>query len=289
METMPLLSEMHRVRQPEDMHKLTSAWTQAGNTIALVPTMGALHAGHLSLIDLARKQADKVVVSIFINPFQFGPNESFDAYPRSLSQDESLCMGHGVDALFVPAAEAIYPDNFSSYIAEDKISQRLCGASRPQYFKGISTATVILLNIIQPKCLILGQKGIQRAAVIQKIVKDLRMPVEVLVAPLVREADGLAMSSRSCRLQEHQRRDGIKIYEALLQGKRLIDEGVTSPDRVMAEVTHHLAGSPYIRVVHVSLVSRDTFDPMTTVMPGQGILAVGAWLDQERWVDNILV
>ena len=286
---MPLLSEMQRMRSVEDMKQLATEWRRAGQTIALVPTMGALHQGYLELIKLAQQSADKVVVSVFINPLQFGPNESFDAYPRSLGQDEALCMEHGVDALFVPEVEDLYPEGFSTYVVEEGISQDLCGVSRPQYFKGVSTVAVMLMNIIQPQYLVLGQKGAQRVAVIQKMVSDLHIPVEIVVSPVVREESGLLMSSRSARLQEHQRRDGIKLYEALLQGKRLIDEGVTSSDRVMAEVTHYLAGSPYVRVIHVSLVHRDTFQLMRTVEPGKGILAVAAWLDRERWVDNILV
>ena len=289
MDTMPLLSEMQRVRNIDEMKQRAGEWRRAGHTIALVPTMGALHRGHLELIKLAKSSADKVVVSVFINPLQFGPSESFDTYPRSLGQDEALCIEHGVDALFVPEASDLYPEGFSTYVVEEGISQGLCGVSRPHYFKGVSTVVVMLANIIQPQCLILGQKGAQRAAVIQKVVKDLHIPVEVLVAPVVREESGLLMSSRSARLQEHQRRDGVKVYEALLQGKRLIDEGITSSDRVMAEVTHHLAGSPYIRVIHVSLIHRDTFQVMRTVQPGKGILAIAAWLDRERWVDNILV
>lgn len=286
---MPLLSKMQRMRSVKEMKQRASEWRQERLTIALVPTMGALHQGHLALIKLSQSYADKVVVSVFINPLQFGPNEGFDAYPRSLGQDEALCMEYGVDALFIPEVEDLYPKGFSTYVIEEGISQGLCGVSRPQYFKGVSTVAVILMNIIQPKYLVLGQKGAQRVAVIQKMVHDLHMPVDILVSPVVREESGLLMSSRSARLQEHQRRDGIKLYQALLKGKRLIDEGVSSSDRVMAEVTHHLAGSPYIRVIHVSLVHRDTFEVMRTVQPGKGILAVAAWLDRERWVDNILV
>lgn len=289
MDTMPLLSEMQRMRSVDDMKQLATEWRRKGLTIALVPIMGALHSGHLELIKLAQKSADKIVVSAFINPLQFDPNESFDAYPGSLGQDEALCIEHGVDALFVPEVENLYPEGFSTYVVEEGISQGLCGVSRPQYFKGVSTVALMLMNIIQPQYFVLGQKGAQRVAVIQKMVQDLHIPVEVVVSPVVREESGLLMSSRSARLQDHQRRDGIKLYQALLQGKRLIDEGISSSDRVMAEVTHHLAGSPYIRVIHVSLVYRDTFQLMRTVKPGKGILAVAAWLDQERWVDNILV
>jgi pantoate--beta-alanine ligase len=289
MDTMPLLSAIRRIRNVDEMKNTASQWRAEGLKVALVPTMGALHRGHVQLIKRAQSSADKVVVSIFINPLQFGPGERLDAYPRNLERDEALCMEHGVDALFMPEVDSLYPEGFSTCILEEAISQSLCGVSRPQYFKGISTVAVILMNIVQPHSIVLGQNGAQRIAVIQKVVRDLHIPVEIIVGPVVRDENGLLMSSRSDQLQEHQRRDGVKLYEALLQGKRLIDEGVTSSDRIMAEVTHHLAGSPYVRVIHVSLVDRERFQLMRTVVPGKGILVVAAWLDRERWVDNILV
>ncbi len=272
-----------------EMQALAISLRTQGKLIALVPTMGALHEGHLRLIDEAKQRADVVIVSIFVNPAQFGPNEDFAKYPRTFDADAAACEKRGADLIFAPKKDDIYPAGYSTYVAEERLSKGLCGISRPGHFRGVCTVVNILFNITRPDYAVFGQKDAQQVAVIKKMVADLWLPVEIVVAPTVREADGMAMSSRNQYLSEEQRADATRIYRALREGKRLVDEGIRSPDRVLAEVTHVLSQSRRIRVIYVALVDRESFVPVREVEPSKGLIAVAVWVNDIRLIDNMEV
>jgi len=272
-----------------EMQALAISLRTQGKLIALVPTMGALHEGHLRLIDVAKQKADVVIVTIFVNPAQFGPNEDFAKYPRTLEADTAACQKRGADLVFAPKTSEIYPPGYSTYVSEERLSKGLCGISRPGHFRGVCTVVNVLFNITRPDFAVFGQKDAQQVAVIKKMVTDLWLPVEVVVAPTVREADGLAMSSRNKYLSEDQRHEAAKIYRALREGKRLVDEGIRSPDRVLAEITHVLAQSRKIRLIYVSMVDRESFTPVREVLPGKSLIVVAVWVNDIRLIDNLEV
>jgi pantoate--beta-alanine ligase len=258
-----------------------------GKLIGLVPTMGALHEGHLQLIDAAREKSDVVIVSIFVNPTQFGPSEDFSKYPRTLEADLKACESRGVDIVFTPKKESIYPADYSTYVGEERMSKGLCGISRPGHFRGVCTVVNILFNITRPDVAVFGRKDAQQVAIIKKMVTDLWLPIQVVVVPTVREADGLAMSSRNRYLLDEQRTEARKLYQALREGKRMVDEGTRSVDRVLAEITHILAQSRRIRLIYVAMVDRETMVPMREIVPGKCLLMVAAWVNDVRLIDNI--
>ena len=274
----------------EEMQAWARDMRSHGHSISLVPTMGSLHSGHLSLIDQAQAKADKVVLSIFVNPPQFGPNEDFDNYPRVLEADIEKCQTKKVAVVFAPKSEAIYPDGYSTFVEETAISAGLCGLSRPQHFRGVATICLKLFNIIQPHCAIFGQKDAQQCALIHKLVRDLHLNLEVVVAPIVRDPDGLALSSRNTYLSSSQREEAQTLYHALKIAKAMVDEqNIRSVDRVVAEVTHHLTQARRIRVIYVELVDRKTLQAAKIIRPGQQVLLLATWLEQVRLIDNILI
>jgi len=286
---LPHAPNMQIITTINEMQALAISMRTQGKLLGLVPTMGALHEGHLTLIDVAKQKADVVIVSIFVNPTQFGPNEDFSKYPRTFETDCAACEKRGADIVFAPKKDDIYPAGYSTYVNEERVSKGLCGISRPGHFRGVCTVVNLLFNIVRPDLAVLGQKDAQQAAVIKKMVADLWLPVEIIVAPTVREEDGLAMSSRNRYLTDDQRQEAAKIYRALREGKRLIDEGIRSPDRVLAEITHVLAQSRRIRLIYVTLVDRESFLPAREVVPGKGLIAVAVWLNDVRLIDNIEV
>lgn len=273
------------------MQLYASRLTAGGKSIALVPTMGCLHEGHLSLIDIAKEKADKVVVSIFVNPTQFEPNEDFEKYPRTLEADLEACKKLGVDAVFNPERFEIYPEGYSTYVDEEDISSSLCGITRPRHFRGVTTVCLKLFNIVQPNMVVLGQKDAQQCAVVQKMITDLNMPIEVVVGETKRDENGLAVSSRNQYLTRIQYEEALKIPEALSIGKKMVQEdGVSSVDRVVAEITHALLASRIIRIIYVQVVDRLTMKPASRdIVSGRHIVSVAVWVDQVRLIDNILL
>jgi pantoate--beta-alanine ligase len=280
---------MQIIQTITEMQSLAISLRTQGKLIGLVPTMGALHEGHLRLIDIAKQRADVVIVSIFVNPTQFGANEDFAKYPRTLEADAAACEKRGADIIFAPKKDDIYPPGYSTYVTEERLSKGLCGISRPGHFRGVSTVVNLLFNITRPDFAVFGQKDAQQVAVIKKMVNDLWLPVEIVVAPTVREPDGLAMSSRNQYLSEEQRQDANRIYRALREGKRLVDEGIRSPDRVLAEITHVLSQSRRIRLIYVAMVDRETFAPVREITPGKCLIAVAVWVNDVRLIDNLEV
>lgn len=251
--------------------------------------MGCLHEGHLSLIDIAKERADKVIVSIFVNPTQFGLNEDFDRYPKSLQEDLEKCRERGVDIVFNPSVDEMYPQGYSTYVNEEQVGSGLCGISRPNHFRGVTTVCLKLFNITRPDIAVFGQKDAQQCAVIQKMVADLNIPAQIVIGETKRGEDGLATSSRNRYLTNTQRDEALTLPKALQIAQRMVqDDGVRSVDRVVAEITHTLSSARQVRVIYVEIVDRLTMEPAgREIIPGQHIVCVAAWLDQTRLIDNI--
>jgi len=280
---------MQTIHSISPMRALARERRADGHVIALVPTLGALHEGHRSLVRLAAEHADTVIVSIFVNPVQFGANEDASKYPRELETDQALCREAGADAVFAPSVEEMYPKGYSTYVIEDHVSKPLEGASRPTHFRGVTTVIAKLLNIVGPDIAVFGQKDAQQVAVIRKMIADLVIPVEVLVAPTVREADGLAMSSRNRYLSANQRREAVALYQALSKARDMVERGEHRPDRLIAEVTHSLAQHRRVRVIYAAVTDSVTMETAREAVHGKSMMVVAAWVDEVRLIDNILL
>src|ERR1043165_7578591 len=231
-------------------------------TVGLVPTMGALHEGHLSLVREARRMCDVVVVSVFVNPTQFAPGEDFDRYPRDLTHDAALLTDYNVDYIFAPAPEEIYPKNFSTYVTVEGLSDQLEGASRPGHFRGVSTVVTILLNIVRPDFAFFGQKDAQQAIVIKRLVRDLAFRTEVVIVPIVREESGLAMSSRNTYLTDEEHRAANVLKRALSKANAAYDEGERAASRLIETVRATIADEKLARIDYVSLNDAETLDAL---------------------------
>ena len=280
---------MQKIESVSAMRSVAAQFRQEGKTVALVTTSGALHAGHAALIARAKEQANVVVVASFANPLAFGPSENFARYPRSPEADLKLCEELQVDVLFAPSLEEMYPRGFSTFVTEETISKPLCGVSRPSHFRGVTTGLAKLLNIVRPDSLVLGQRDAQQVAVVRKMIADLCFGVEVVVAPTVREADGLSMAVRNRDLSSGQRQEALSIHASLKRAQEMVAQGVRSPDRIIAEATHLLGERRRVRVIYVSMVDPTTMEPMREVVPGRTLLAIAAWVDEVRLIDNVLL
>jgi pantoate--beta-alanine ligase len=278
---------MQTIQSVNEMQSHAIGLRSSGRLIGLVPTMGSLHEGHLSLIDIAKEKSDKVIVSIFVNPTQFGPSEDYEKYPRELEEDIEKCRKRGADIVFNPSVDDMYPPGFSTFVTEEQISSRLCGVSRPHHFRGVTTVCLKLFNITRPDLVVLGQKDAQQCAVIRKMVTDLNISAEIVIGPTHRDADGMATSSRNAYLTDSQRQEALCISQSLRTAKNMVDSGTKSVDRIVAEVIHHLSLSRRIRVIYAQVVDRDTMEPAREIIPGQQLLCVAAWADQIRLIDNI--
>ena len=268
------------------MQRRCHAWRQAGCTLALVPTMGALHAGHLALIRRARRRADKVVVSVFVNPTQFGPNEDYRAYPRTLAADTKACAAAGADAVFAPAPGAMYAPDFSTWVQEESLARFLCGARRPGHFRGVCTVVLKLFMICQPHCAVFGWKDAQQALIIRRMVRDLNLPVTLVLHPIVRERDGLAMSSRNKYLSPAERMHAVALHDGLAQAKRWQRRGL-SATAIRGRLERLLARVPAARVDYVTLVDEHTLADTARPRRGQKLLlALAVFFGPTRLIDN---
>ncbi len=280
---------MQVIESVNDMQSLAVALRSQGKLIALVPTRGSLHAGHRRLVEVAKKEADRVVLSIFVNPREFGPNEDFAQFPRDRERDLAFCRDAGVDSVFIPSDVEMYPRGYSTWVEEMQRAAGMCGLSRPHYFRGACTAFVKLFNIVRPDSVVMGWRDAQLASVVRKMVEDLNFPVDITMVDTVRAEDGVALNARNAYFDDFQRRDAPVIYNALLEGKALVDSGITNVDRVVAEITHHMSQNRRIRLIYVSAVDRMTMEPVRQIEPGRTLLAAAAWCDQVRLIDNVLV
>lgn len=263
-------------------------YRKRGETIGFVPTMGALHEGHLSLVRAARKECDRVVVSIFVNPTQFGPNEDFQRYPRVFSKDRALLQKERVDLLFFPSVKTIYPDLFATEIDVGPVSEPLCGKFRPGHFRGVATVCAKLFNLVQPDRVYFGQKDYQQTQVIAQLLKDLDLPIAMRVMPTVREKNGLAMSSRNRYLSDGERKKALSLSQALFLGKRMIRDGEKNPQKILSRMRALLRERGVRRVDYVSVVDPETLETMKRVK-GKVLLAIAAWVGKTRLIDNFLV
>jgi pantoate--beta-alanine ligase len=278
---------MQKIEKISAMREAASALRQAGKRIAFVPTMGALHAGHASLIRLAREKADVVIVSAFVNPLQFGPSEDLAKYPRTPLPDAALCEKEGVEVLFCPTPEEMFPRGFSTLVIEDTVSKPLCGVVRPVLFRGVLTCWLKLFNIVRPDVVVMGEKDPQQIAVVRKAAADLLLPLEIITGLAVRDPDGLAVSARNNYLNPLHRTEALAVYGALCKAKEMVDSGVKSADRLVAEVTHLIAAKRRLRVIYISVVDKHTMEPLREIVSGQCILAISFWVDEVRLTDNM--
>lgn len=257
-----------------------------GKSIGFVPTMGFLHDGHLSLMEAAKDQTDFVVVSIFVNPTQFGPNEDLASYPRDLERDVELCKSVGVDLIFAPSVSEMYPDGYSTYVdCEGDITKRLCGATRPTHFKGVTSVVSKLFNIVMPDKAFFGQKDAQQVAVIEKMVRDLNYNLEIVPCPIVRESDGLAMSSRNAYLNDDQRKEALVLSKALKRAKALIEAGERSTETLIGEMIKIIEVSPSAVIDYVSIVDAKTLDAIETIND-DFLVALAVKIGKTRLIDN---
>jgi pantoate--beta-alanine ligase len=278
---------MKYIQSMSDMSAFAAELRSQGKTIALVPTTGTLHGGHEALIRAALAQANAVIVSIFVNPHQYGPRERVSARPQTPAEDLKHCKEWGAQAVFTPSAEELFPHGFATFVSEEVLSKPLCGVSRPHHFRGVTTLMAKFFNLIHPDFVFFGQKTAQRATVVRKMAQDLGFKVQVVLVPTVRESDGLALDFRNQALSPNQRTDALALSQALRQAKEMADAGVRSPDRLVAEATHILAQHRRIRVIYVAVVDNDTLEPVREVKPGHCMAAIAAWVDEVRLIDNI--
>lgn len=270
------------------MKQISESERAAGKKIGFVPTMGYLHEGHLSLVRRCRQENDVVVVSIFVNPTQFGPNEDYASYPRDLNRDLSMLQAENVDYVFVPSVEEMYPPHYSTYVVEESLSKYLCGKSRPTHFRGVCTVVTKLFNIVKPHRAYFGQKDAQQFRIIRRMVRDLNMDVEVIECPIVREPDGLAMSSRNVYLVGEERKQALALYQSLKIAEQLYQAGERSAERIKEKMLEHFAKFNLVRVDYVEIVNEETLQPVER-LEGKVLVAVAAWVGKARLIDNTIL
>ncbi len=271
-----------------EMTTLAREAKRTGKRLGFVPTMGALHPGHLSLVSTARTQTDIVVTSIFVNPAQFGPKEDFSKYPRTLEKDSQLLAAAGVDYLFAPSVEEMYPKDASTWVTVEGISDKLDGQSRPGHFRGVTTVVAKLFNIVLPDLAFFGQKDAAQVAIVRKMVRDLQFDVHIVVCPTVRESDGLAMSSRNVYLSPEQRKQALVLYRSLMRVQMLVDRGEKDAARLIAAAKQVLAEEPSARLDYFEIVNNNTLEPIADISGG-ALVAVAAHVGQTRLIDNIVL
>lgn len=281
---------MEIISRRKRMMSLTRKLRREENrTIGLVPTMGALHEGHLSLIHEARAMCDVVVASIFVNPTQFGPAEDFASYPRDLTADAATLAEYNVDYVFAPTVEEIYPPGFSSYVTVEGLSGELEGASRPGHFRGVATVVAILLNAVRPNFAFFGQKDAQQSIIIKRMVQDLAFDTEVVVLPIVREESGLAMSSRNAYLDAEQRQAAAVLYSALTQARSAFENGEQSASRLIELVRGTIEAQPLARVDYVSINDAETLEKLDKLDERPALLSLAVFFGKTRLIDNLVL
>jgi pantoate--beta-alanine ligase len=259
-----------------------------GSHLGLVPTMGALHEGHLSLVRAAKAKSDVVAASIFVNPTQFGPNEDFTRYPRDLDRDLALLERECVDLVFVPSVEEMYPQQSITWVTVEGLSERLCGKSRPGHFRGVATVVAKLLNIVEPDIAFFGRKDAAQVAIVRRMVRDLNMPMQIEVCPIVREPDGLAMSSRNAYLSPEQRKDALVLFRALTRAQKMFEGGERNPAALITTAKQELAARPDVRLDYFEIVDPDELTPVATINQ-PALAAVAAFVGNTRLIDNIVL
>lgn len=279
---------MKIVRLPAELQTDMLALRRAGRRIGLVPTMGCLHEGHASLIRLARQHAEVVVVTLFVNPTQFGPSEDFARYPRTFEHDADLCRAEGADVLFAPAADAMYAADRSTWITEESLARGLCGASRPGHFRGVCTVVAKLFNLAVPDVAVFGEKDAQQLRVIRRMVRDLDIPVQIVPGPTVREPDGLAMSSRNRYLSPEARREAICLRRALDRAEALVQGGERSVAAIRSAMEAVVGEATSARIDYIALVDDETMEPLET-LERPALVALAVFVGGVRLIDNTVL
>ena len=279
---------MEQFQRPAKMLEWSRGKRYEGDSIAFVPTMGALHEGHLSLVDLAAERADCVATSIFVNPTQFSPSEDFNDYPRDLQSDLNMLSERNVDAVFLPETGDMYPAGNSTWVTEEELSNRLEGASRPGHFRGVTTVVAKLLTVVEPDMLVVGQKDAQQAAVIKRIMHDLMYPVELIIGKTVREPDGLALSSRNKFLSVEERQQAVSLYESLLLARDMTAGGERNCSMIVSAMRQRIEKEPSARIDYIAAVDPDTFDDLEE-MSASTLISLAVFVGDTRLIDNELI
>lgn len=272
----------------KDIKQYVRSQKALGNSIALVPTMGALHEGHLTLIRTAQEAADIVIVSIFVNPTQFGPNEDYDAYPRTLEADCQGAASAGASAVFAPSPSEMYPNGYATYVNVEGITDLLCGAQRPGHFRGVATVVTKLFNIVQPDRAYFGQKDAQQVLVIRRFTADLNLPVEIVMVPIVRDENGLALSSRNSYLSAEEKEAALVLSASLQLARKLLADGTTKVDDIIANVTAHIKQEPLAKIDYVSIYEYPTLRTIDCI-DNQALLALAVRIGKTRLIDNTIL
>lgn len=263
-------------------------WKNQGLTVGLVPTMGYLHEGHQSLIKKAVEENDRVVVSVFVNPIQFAPNEDLETYPRDLEADKRLCDSTGADLIFHPTPDEMYPDGFSTHIQMDNLTKELCGKTRPTHFGGVCTVVGKLFNIVQPDKAYFGQKDAQQLAIIKRMVRDLNFDIEIVGCPIIREPDGLAKSSRNTYLNADERKAALILSKAIKLGKEMVEGGERNAQTIIKAMTDKINTEPLARIDYVNVVDALSIEPLD-VVKGEVLVAIAVYIGKTRLIDNFII
>ena len=279
---------MKIIATAEEMGRAVREERRRGRSIGLVPTMGFLHEGHLSLVRLSRVAADITVVSLFVNPTQFGPKEDLNTYPRDFERDAAMLRAEGADYLFAPAAEDMYASEHRTFVEVRDLQDKLCGRSRPGHFRGVCTIVLKLFNLVQPDCSVFGQKDAQQALILKRMIADLNVPVRMIVGPIVREADGLALSSRNTYLNPEERRAARILSLSLAEARTLIEAGERDAGRVLVRMRTLIEAEPTARIDYVEAVGPENLEPVSVLKNGT-LIALAVWIGRTRLIDNLIV
>lgn len=279
---------MQVVKTISEVREIVSSWRKEGLSVGLVPTMGFLHEGHQSLIEKSVSQNDRTVVSVFVNPIQFGPNEDLEAYPRDLEHDKALVEKAGGNLIFHPEPSEMYPGHFTSFIDTTETTELLCGAVRPIHFRGVCTVVGKLFNIVCPDRAYFGQKDAQQLATIRRFVRDLNFPIEIIPCPIIREEDGLAKSSRNTYLSPEERQAALILSKSLRLGKEAIENGEDNPQRVINIIKENLSTEPLARIDYVEIVDFENIQRVEKI-EGETLVAIAVYIGKTRLIDNFII
>ena len=276
------------IKSVKIMHQRSATLKRSGERIGFVPTMGSLHEGHLSLVDIARNRSEIVVMSVFVNPTQFAEGEDLEQYPRDFDRDRRFAQERDVDILFYPSAEDVYQDNFRTEVQVTGLSKLLCGTTRPEHFTGVTTVVAKLFNIVQPDEAYFGQKDAQQAILIQQMVKDLNFPIDIIVGPIIRESDGLALSSRNVYLSDDERKQATSLSSALIKAKKTIESGERNSKFITRQIRSILSEQPDIKIDYIEIVDLEKLQPVEKI-DGPVLVAIAAFVGTTRLIDNIII
>lgn len=278
---------MKVVHKISEVREIVNTWKREGLSVGLVPTMGYLHEGHQSLIKKAVEQNDRVVVSVFVNPMQFGENEDLASYPRDLEKDKKLCEETGADLIFNPTPEEMYPEGFCSYVDMNSLTKELCGKSRPIHFRGVMTVVSKLFNIVTPNKAYFGMKDAQQLLIIKRMVKDLSFGIEIVGCPIVREEDGLAKSSRNTYLNEEERKAALILYKTINLGKKLLEEGERDISILLSKMKENINKEPLAKIDYVEVVDIESIEKVDTIKDTV-LVAIAVYIGKTRLIDNFV-